>query len=346
MTDKNETAEKSNDTKSSYIIEEKIGNTEVPFSEVIKLYMERIVYGEGNETLFRDNDQIKLNLEEKKKFEIKDSIHRDLIYDGEIIYFPIVVSFEKDGINKIYKMFTKKYFDKIYREMNFQNPLLLIGNNYEKYNPNQILLFTYFGLKDKIYKLIEKEEENYEKYYSTNFKVSNKCVPSVFTLNFKYYFSYPKSNCKMNFCLSPERIDVMDSIIDFTNSKIHSICGPYGNGKSTSLIMLAKEYNNICYLNLRALHKYQKELYFWKFDLFLPEIYNLFKEKKDKFEEIKSIILGCNHFWETIYSSINFCIKEKMKSIFILDQYKETIDKNFNFFKKMKKIMKIIFMLN
>ena len=213
-----------------------------------------------------------------------------MTYDGDLVYNSITVTFEKGKNTKTYKMYTKKYFDKIYAEMDFQNPLLLIGNNYEKYDPNQILLFTYFGLKDKIYKLIEKGEENYEKYYSTNFKVSNKCVPSVFTLNFKYYFSYLKSNCKMNFCLSPERIDVMDSIIDFTNSKIHSICGPYGNGKSTSLIMLAKEYNNICYLNLRALHKYQKELYFWKFDLFLPEIYNLFKEENDKFEEIKYII--------------------------------------------------------
>ena len=38
-------------------------------------------------------------------------------------------------------------------------------------------------------------------------------------------------------------------------------------------------------------------------------------------------------------SSIKFCISEKMNSIFILDQYKENIDENFNFFKQIKEIV-------
>ena len=49
----------------------------------------------------------------------------------------------------------------------------------------------------------------------------------------------------MNFHISRERNDVMNKIINFTNDKIHSICGPYGNGKSTSFIMLAKEFKVI-----------------------------------------------------------------------------------------------------
>ena len=92
------------------VIEEKIGNTRVPFSEVFKLYTERIL-DKGEDNLFKNEDLLNLNMEEKNKFEIRGSIIRDLIYDGEMVYPPIMVHFENGDINKIYKMFTKKYFN-------------------------------------------------------------------------------------------------------------------------------------------------------------------------------------------------------------------------------------------
>ena len=59
-------------------------------------------------------------------------------------------------------------------------------------------------------------------------------------------------------------------------------------------------------------------------------------EKEDAFTEIKEIILKSNNFWEAIYLSIDFCIKKKIKSIFILDQYKEETDPNFKVYKDIK----------
>ena len=61
------------------------------------------------------------------------------------------------------------------------------------------------------------------------------------------------------------------------------------------------------------------------------------KEKESKFQIIKQKILLSNHFWEAILLSIEFCIENKIYSIFILDQYKEEIDDTFSHFEEIKK---------
>ena len=336
------------------IIEETIGATNIPFSEVFQLYTERILDG-GEDKLFKGDDLINLNIDEKNKFEIKDSINRDLIYDGEIIYFPIVVSFEKDDINKIYKMFTKKYFDKIYKEMKFTNPMLSIGNSIEKYENNTIDLFTEYNEGDNIYKIFEKKDENYAQFYSTKIKALKQCSPLDLTPNFKYYFTSPNKDCQMQFSFNSFRKKAIAPIFNFKKKKINPIFGPYGSGKTTTLILEARNYDNTCYLNLNALNQYKDDLHIWKYDLFLKEFYNIFKKEEEKkkeeikaeigkeektgFQKIKEQILQSNHFWEAISLSIKFCIENKIDSIFILDQYKEEIDPQFSQFKEIKKLI-------
>ena len=356
-----------NKKKNLEIIEEKIGNTNVPFSEIFKLYTERIL-DEGEDNLFKEGDLINLNEEEKNKFKIKDSIDSDLIYDGEIVYFPIVVSFENGDINKTYKMFTKKYFVKIYEEMKFTNPMLLIGNSIEKYDNNINDLFTEYNEGDKIYKIFEKKEENYIEFYSIKIKALKEYNPSDLTPNFKYYFTSPNKVCQMQFSFNCFRKKTIIPIFNFKKKKINPIFGPYGSGKTTTLILEARDKDNTCYLNLNALYKYKDDLHVWKYNLFLKELYNIFKkeeeeikEKKDKginsetlkedekmkeekkektrFQKIKEKILYSNHFWEAISLSINFCIENKIDSIFILDQYKEEIDPKFSQFKDIKKLI-------
>ena len=348
------------------IIEEKIGNTNVPFSEVFKFYTERIL-NKGKDNLFRDDDLINLSIEEKNKFKIKGSIIRDLFYDGEFVYFPILVCFEKGDINKTYKMYTKKYFDEIYKEMKFKSPMLSIGNSIEKYDI--INLFTKYNEFNKIYKIFEEKEINYNDFYSTEIKALRKYNPSDLTPNFKYYFSSPKKNCKMQFAFGTVRKREIDPIFESKKNKIKSIFGPYGSGKTTTLILEARSYDNACYLNLDALYKYKDNLHIWKYELFLKELYNIFKkeeekikedkikinseigkkednkeikkekEEKSRFEKIKEKILQSNHFWEAIYLSIEFCIENKIDSIFILDQYKEEIAHQFSLFKEIKNLI-------
>ena len=129
----------------------------------------------------------------------------------------------------------------------------------------------------------------------------------------------------MKFSMSLKRKEVIFSLSTFTKSKIRCIFGPYGNGKTTSLIILSRNKDGICYLNLKALNNNKNNLDLWKFDLFLFEVFNLFKkdEKPDLFEALKSRILLSNHFWEAIKISIQFCIDNKIKSIFILINIKK-----------------------
>ena len=321
----------------SSIIEEKIGNTDINFSEVMKLYEERILLGRGSKVLFEENDIKNLDLSEKKKFKI-DGPFQDLIYEDKKVYFPIIVTFQKGNINKTYKIYTQKLLDKIYDEINYESPFLLIGNSYEKFEKEKLnFLFTH-PEKHKNFIITDIKDINYEQYYSENYDIlrKNECNPSYLTPNFEFYFTSPKTNCNMSFKFSRERKDVIDSIIDFRYDKIHSIFGPYGNGKTTTLIIVSKLLGDVCYLNLKALYNNKKNVYIWKFKLFLLELFNLFKKDKKTFEKIKEKILVCNHFWEAINLTIKFCIENKKNSIFILDQFKEDIDPKFTEFKEIK----------
>ena len=327
----------SDGSKSQSIIEEKIGNTEVGFSEIMKLYEERILR-EGKDELFTKDDKINLDSNEKSKFRIEEGFFSDLFYNDEIVYFPITVTFKKCSGDKTYKIFTKKYFDIIYKEMEFKNPLLLIGNIYKNFDKDKTSLFYHFE-RNKIFVITEKQVGDYEKYYTNKIRPSKKYKFSELTPNFKHYFFSPKSDCEMNFALSTTRKTVIFSIFHFNEEKIHSIYGPFGNGKTTSLILIAKSKDNICYLNLDALYKNKNNLNLWKYDLFLLELFNLFKQRKKEFELITEKILGSNHFWEAISLSIEFCIENQIDAIFILDQYKEDIDPNFEKFKDLKEII-------
>lgn len=119
-------------------------------------------------------------------------------------------------------------------------------------------------------------------------------------------------------------------------------------------------------MNLNALYKYRTDILIWKYNLFLNELYNIFKKeeemkkkmdkgkndkiggseekREEKFEEskfriIKEQILLSNHFWEAISLSIKFCIENKINSIYILDEYKEEIDPKFSHFKEIKNLI-------
>ena len=109
------------------IIEEKIGNTEVKFSDVFSLYQERILLKKMKQ-LFLENELKDLNLNEKKKFVIKGPL-KDLMYGEEVVNFPIIVSFEKNTSKKTYKIFTQKFLDYIYDSMKFEHALFLEETN-------------------------------------------------------------------------------------------------------------------------------------------------------------------------------------------------------------------------
>ena len=89
----------------------------------------------------------------------------------------------------------------------------------------------------------------------------------------------------MEFELSSERLQIINWIFNFKKEKIHSIFGPYGSGKTTTLLLGKNKYDNLCYLNLSALNIYKDNLIIWKFELLLKEFYNLFYAQEQKVED-------------------------------------------------------------
>ena len=78
----------------------------------------------------------------------------------------------------------------------------------------------------------------------------------------------------------------------------------------------------------------------WKQNLLLFELYNLFKKgDKSNFGEIKKLIKISINYWEGIIQSIKFCVKKKINCVFIIDQYKEELDKEFINLKNLKEII-------
>ena len=325
-------------SKKKEIIEEKIGNTSVNFSEVFKLYQERVLL-KKSKILFSENELIDLDVEEKNKFKISGPL-KDLMYGEEKVNFPIIVTFEKNKLAQTYKIYTQKYLDQIYDGMKFEHSLLLVGNSCKKYDKKKECLFTKLE-KDKNYLITENFETAYEKYFSGDISILDQdiCDTSELTPNFEYYFLSPKPSSLMSFILSPNRKKAIDSIMNFENKKINSIYGPYGNGKTTTLIMISRLINSICYLNLNALHIHKEEIRIWKYKIFLLELYNMLKDQKEHFNKIKEVIYDCNHFWEGISLSIKYCITNKINTIFILDQFKEDIDPKFEKFLEIKKLV-------
>ena len=127
----------------------------------------------------------------------------------------------------------------------------------------------------------------------------------------------------------------------FPKKKIKGICGPHGSGKSTTL--LSSKYSNIiktCYFNIKAMENNKNNITIWKQNLLLFELYNLFKKgDKSNFGEIKKLIKISINYWEGIIQSIKFCVKKKINCVFIIDQYKEELDKEFINLKNLKEII-------
>ena len=192
------------------------------------------------------------------------------------------------------------------------------------------------------YKIEEIVEEDYNKYYKSVFdkaKLGKEILAKELTPNFKYYIKSPSQDSKIKYILSKERIKSMKTFF-FDNEKIQVISGPYGIGKTTSLILLCySSKEKYCYLNLRALNDNQNNIQIWKYKIFFVELYAIFKDDKEKFKKLKTNLVKVKTYWEAIFQSIKFCIQNGIKAVFILDQYKEKIDNNFIHLKQIKEIV-------
>ena len=151
--------------------------------------------------------------------------------------------------------------------------------------------------------------------------------------NFKYYFKYPQSEEEFNFIKSSLRSEIFSFHLE---SKIMGLCGPMGIGKTTTLLALVKLKKNYCYLNIKALNENENHILIWKESLLLLEVANAMKNNYTlkQFNALKNNLENISFFWDAIVSIIEYFIKNEIKIVLILDQYKERLDPNYKYIKK------------
>lgn len=325
-------------SENSNIIEEQFEGTHTNIKIIYELYKQRIISELWKSSIF-------LSVEEAQKFpELNPELfclkgfYKDLYYNEERIYPPIIVNFKNGTKTETHQIFTKKYFEKIYKQFGFSNPLLDNNYFYQEFDIDNYQLFDSMETNYKIQEIVEEDYETLYKQVFNETKIGKEILAKELTFNFKYYIKSPSQEHKIKFILSEERIKTMKSFLS-NKEKIYAISGPYGIGKTISLILLCySKEKKFCYLNLRALNDNKNNIQIWKYKLFLTELYSIFKEDKDKkhFNELKKDIVKVKTYWEAIIQSIKFCINNEIKAVFILDQYKEKIDKDFTHLKKIK----------
>jgi len=325
-------------SENSNIIEEQFEGTHTNIKIIYELYKQRIISELWKSSIF-------LSVEEAQKFpELNPELfclkgfYKDLYYNEERIYPPIIVNFKNGTKTETHQIFTKKYFEKIYKQFGFSNPLLDNNYFYQEFDIDNYQLFDSMETNYKIQEIVEEDYETLYKQVFNETKIGKEILAKELTFNFKYYIKSPSQEHKIKFILSEERIKTMKSFLS-NKEKIYAISGPYGIGKTISLILLCySKEKKFCYLNLRALNDNKNNVQIWKYKLFLTEIYSIFKEDKDKkhFNELKKDIVKVKTYWEAIIQSIKYCIKNEIRAVFIIDQYKEKIDKDFTHLKKIK----------
>ena len=101
----------------SVIIEEKFEGTNLKIKKIFKLYEERVTSELWNDSIFLSNDEAKNFPELKSELFCLKGFYKDLYYNDERIYPPILVNFKNKTKEATYEIFTEKYFKTIYKEL-------------------------------------------------------------------------------------------------------------------------------------------------------------------------------------------------------------------------------------
>ena len=192
--------------------------------------------------------------------------------------------------------------------------------NWIKYEGPNTLVSLLPTLKDK--DLIFKSNK-----HIPEFKYNNYCITKSTTLEkkslsqyFSDYFKYNDDDKNKNFEFfeTKQREKFKVNILIFVNSTINffKITGPSNNGKSITLLYCSRLLQNIVYLNLKTLKKFNGNNKMLK--IFFYELQRI-KLEKSEIDEVSKILFENNDFWTILYLLIDK-FKDK-KIVFILDQF-------------------------
>ena len=240
-----------------------------------------------------------------------------------------------NGIKEYYKIYTKEYFEKIVNKYKIKDAMIIYNNKLiEDLSFEKCLEM----MNVENFKVIERKIINFEEIFKQVDKNEDKIILSHLSLNYNYYFKDSKVD---DFIYSHERNSLIKKIMN-NSDLIQCYCGPHGIGKTTTFLVIKKEKKNCCYFNLKLIFKNYSNALIWKDDLILKELADTFKyvSNYEKFKLIQEQLLSTNKIWNSIIKIINFVIKENIEIQFILDQYKEKLDLNFENIKTIFNLIK------
>ena len=237
-------------------------------------------------------------------------------------------------VNPIYRPKKEYYFKPIKESVNFNfldEIYIKENDNIDKYN--------------KIYGEIQKE------YNKENLEIGPKNIKvGLLSMNFNKYFL--KSNVD-NINLDKQllifktsyRMKIFSDVSDLMKSedKIYAICGPFGIGKSFTSLLLQKDLFslNISTLYVNLLNS--EEISNLKETLIKESFFlNLSKEKYISLAE-QILNKTANSIWDIISLIDEYCLKENINFLLIIDQYKKDRDEKDNL---LKLNVKSIFLLS
>ena len=346
---KKDESKKEEEIKDIVTIDEKDKMNE---EDIIKLDENLLKYIKNK--IFILNDKWKLNLEnlyykirKRKPISNLDVTYFDSftvipLFDTIYIFFYKLIPVE---IKAIYKDKQEKenfsicstYELSIYCKKKNYNPYIEIGN--DKYELKQlfedIYLLTFMNLDNII---LVQDYRNYDDYRKDNLQNSypndnSELEPKKLSKFFNLFFLFETKDNFYYWDNIKRRYFIMFIISLKSRNDIYcfKICGPSGIGKSMTLFLISRYYNNFLYYNLKAIKKLKQSNDNVEIQNIITESckYLLLDEKQ--VEELSSIIKKNRifSFFICLQNIAEFLIKNNIKSFIILDKFKNnSIDKN------------------
>ena len=153
-------------------------------------------------------------------------------------------------------------------------------------------------------------------------------LPKDYSDYFDLQFKCNDSNSTFIYYTSDERINLIQRILQLINKPhllILKLCGPSAIGKSMTLFFFSKNRKNIMYINLKTIKELNAKFEYAKiYNLIIESLYyfDFCEEQKTSFIKILENLKGYK-FYDILDKIINFLIDNDIKSIIILDQFKE-----------------------
>ena len=307
--------------------------------------------------------------ENREFFAEKTKLYPNLSYEVEIPSYILKLKYNEHNFNLFmigikFTLLDKKingvfysfdHLKEILKKYKYKNPVYCqkSKNYYEPLSePDKIENFSFFEeINIKENENINKYNDIYDlfqkKYVKENLDIVLKSIKiELLSMNYEKYFSNSnivKSdlNNEISIFKTNIRFKIFSEVTKFLNSKdkIFAICGPFGIGKSFTSLLLQKQLFlskfSTLYINLIN----QEEISNLK-ETLIKEAFFL-NLNKQKFISLANEILksNANSIWDIISLIDEYCDKENINFLLILDQYRKDRDKKDNLTKlKVKNI--------